>query len=93
MAAVSISNNHPSPLLKLPGEIRNQIYSHAIVEDRPISLFLGDARTPNWSPPDHQCITNRSVSPALAKVCRKLRHEVISTYFAEKFLLPYQPAL
>jgi hypothetical protein len=57
-----------SPLLKLPGELRNRIYRFAII--KPVSIELD---IPRWQ--DHQ--------PAFVRTCKQIRIEALRLFYAE----------
>ena len=66
------SDESASPLLKLPGELRNRIYCYASVSYTPISIEA-----------DH---FNRLIlpgTPPLMLTCRKLYHEIKRIYYED----------
>lgn len=69
----------PSPLLKLPATVRNRIYSLLVVK-----RFPGNPITFNREPaPYFPESDNEHLQPALSKVSRQLRAEVLPIYYAE----------
>lgn len=65
-----MTSNEDSPLLKLPAELRNAIYSLALeppVDDRPITIIN----------------RSRSPHPDLLGVCRQIREEALKVYYSE----------
>lgn len=63
-------NDAKSPLLRLPAELRNQIYIYAI-KSRPYEFSIIKPNSPNR----RARIKHRANGVALAQVCRKLYHE------------------
>ena len=66
-----------SPLLNLPGELRNRIYRYVVVSSKPVILGQGMASA-------HR--------PILALVCRQLYKEVSSIHFEENKFIFYPGA-
>ncbi|KAK5134977.1 hypothetical protein LTR08_005929 [Meristemomyces frigidus] len=73
--AIAERNDQESPLLKLIGELRNEISRYVVLSPDPIALKLG-RREGKSSILDCQ-------PPPLALVCRKLYDEVTPIYWAE----------
>ena len=65
-----------SRLESLPGQLRNRIYRYAVVEDRPVIAARVSGRGP-WQPR-----LWRFTQPALASASKKIRHEVLSIFYA-----------
>lgn len=63
------SKNHPSPLLRLPPELRLEIYAHVITITTPAQLDNNGKMPP----------VDRSI-PAILEVCRIIRHEARPIY-------------
>lgn len=75
-AKVSSSNINSQPknlLLRLPGELRNQIYSLILLEQKPIIAIQVASELLK---------TRESQQPALSLTCRQLREEVLGYWFA-----------
>ncbi|KAK4995285.1 hypothetical protein LTR66_004870 [Elasticomyces elasticus] len=64
---ISIANAANSPLLRLPGELRNKIYRMALI----------------WGIARLQIQRGRDKQPALIQVCRQIRREAFSIFFQE----------
>ncbi|KAF2165399.1 hypothetical protein M409DRAFT_24249 [Zasmidium cellare ATCC 36951] len=67
-------HNAASRLLRLPAEIRNQIYQLLVVQDTTIEVIERGSRY-RLSPDLKQ--------PPLSLVCRQIRHEVLSVFYSE----------
>ncbi|RMY66873.1 hypothetical protein D0863_08157 [Hortaea werneckii] len=61
-----------SPLLSLPGELRNRIWRLLIVREEPFLAFAAAGS-----------LQHRVVVPRLAHTGRSIRHEVLSIYYSE----------
>ncbi|KAF7190778.1 hypothetical protein HII31_07937 [Pseudocercospora fuligena] len=72
---MDLSTNATPSLLALPAEIRNQIWEYAIPSNASISIL-----TQSYN---NQISQVRIASePELARVCKALRHEVLSAYYS-----------
>lgn len=69
-------NCEPSRLELLPGEILNRIYRYVVVKDsiRTVASTYVDAKGRE---------RKKSNEPALSRVCRRFRAEVLPIYYAE----------
>ncbi|RMY50577.1 hypothetical protein D0865_06820 [Hortaea werneckii] len=61
-----------SPLLSLPGELRNRIWRFLVVREEPFLAFAAAGS-----------LQHRVVVPRLAHTGRSIRHEVLSIYYSE----------
>ena len=76
--AIASRNDRESPLLKLPGEIRNRIYRYAAVNSTVIHLH------PDMAKPRH---------PNIMLACRRLYSEVRASYYeANEFSFTFNQA-
>lgn len=77
-----------SPLLALPGEIRNLIYEHAVVHDREIPIRLVFDHRTNTAKPSAPA--TQSPPLALVGACRTLHNEAVLYYYSEnRFSFPF----
>jgi len=72
------------PLLKLPRELRDRIYSEVLIEDdmidtQPWQFYEG--RTLTWQP------------PPLLQTCRRIRNEASKIYYAENTFYVHDSAV
>ncbi|KAK4540580.1 hypothetical protein LTR36_009110 [Oleoguttula mirabilis] len=74
MAANSLCNSKRSPLLDIPGELRNRIYRLAVISDTTVNVDS----TELWGPGG-----TLSQTPALMRTCKQLREEVHEIYLEE----------
>lgn len=74
MASVSPGKNY---LLKLPSELRNDIFRLAFVQDTPIQII-------RWHDPNpDERVRSITPQPLMAATCKQFRAEILSIYYAE----------
>lgn len=79
--AITERNDLESPLLKLPGELRNRIYRYAVVQDTPAQLQIIETGKTTCTP--RRFLHNKSLPP-LALASRRLYDEVKPIYLVEE---------
>ena len=71
-------SNLPSPLLRLPAELRNRIYSFAVVANLGIDIL------PSYS---STILNAKLIQPTLSRVSTQLRNEVLPVFYSENLFL------
>ncbi|KAK4504689.1 hypothetical protein PRZ48_002650 [Zasmidium cellare] len=81
-----------SPLAKLPGELRNNIYEFALLAPKGIELCFIKAPVQDNRQTDSTLQTRplppHGISPNLLATCKQIRHEALPALFANTFIIP-----